>query len=139
MQDGATIVIDSGSTTAEFAQALQGKSGLTVVTNSVTTATLIADGTDATIVLTGGVLRRSTLGVAGELAVRSLGELRADQAFIATSGIDPEGISYPSLEEVPVKRAMIEAAAEVILLVDESKFNQVCLARVAPQRDRASW
>jgi DeoR/GlpR family transcriptional regulator of sugar metabolism len=131
VQDGATIIIDSGSTMAEFARALQGKRGLTIITNSVTTATIVAELTDATVVVTGGVLRRSTLGVAGDLTVQALAGLRADAAFIATSGLHPDGISYPALEEVPAKRAMIAAAAYVVLLTDHTKFDCVRLARIA--------
>jgi DeoR/GlpR family transcriptional regulator of sugar metabolism len=129
--DGATIVIDSGSTTAEFARELVHKQNLRVVTNAITTAAEVAENPDATIILTGGVFRRSTRGTVGDIAVRTLSALRADQAFIAAAGVAVDGLSYPALEEVSVKQAMIASAAEVILLADHSKFDQVSLALFA--------
>jgi len=129
--DGATIVIDSGSTTAELARELVEKRNLRVVTNAITTAAEVAENPDATIILTGGVFRRSTRGTVGDIAVRTLSTLRADQAFIAAAGVAVDGLSYPALEEVSVKQAMIASAAEVILLADHSKFDQVSLALFA--------
>jgi len=98
--DGATIVIDSGSTTAEFARELVHRRNLRVVTNAITTAAEVAENPDATIILTGGVFRRSTRGTVGDIAVRTLSALRADQAFIAAAGVAVDGLSYPALEEV---------------------------------------
>ena len=124
-------MIDSGSTTAEFARELVHKRNLRVVTNAITTAAEVAENPDATIILTGGVFRRSTRGTVGDIAVRTLSALRADQAFIAAAGVAVDGLSYPALEEVSVKQAMIASAAEVILLADHSKFDQVSLALFA--------
>lgn len=129
--DGATIVIDSGSTTAEFARELVHKHNLKVVTNAITTAAEVAENPDATIILTGGMFRRSTRGTVGDIATRTLAGLRADQAFIAAAGVAPDGLSYPAIEEVSVKQAMIASAAEVIVLADHSKFGQVSLALFA--------
>ena len=44
------------------------------------------------------------------------------------------GLTYPSFEEVDAKRAMIEAASEVILLADHSKFGREapCGSRRSP-------
>ena len=77
------------------------------------------------------MFRRSTRGTVGDIAVRTLSALRADQAFIAAAGVAVDGLSYPALEEVSVKQAMIASAAEVILLADHSKFDQVSLALFA--------
>lgn len=41
----------------------------------------------------------------------------------------------PPLDEVGVKRAMMEAASEVILLADHSKVGRESLVRVAPIED----
>lgn len=131
--DGSTIIIDSGTTTVHFARALKSKHDLIVITNAVTNAIELIESPDVTVVLTGGVVRPTTLGAVGDLAVATLGELRVDQTFLAINGVSLEGgLTYPSFEEVAVKRAMIAAASEVILLADHSKFGHDSLVRVAP-------
>jgi DeoR family transcriptional regulator, fructose operon transcriptional repressor len=131
--DGSTIIIDSGSTTVHFARALEGKSDLVVVTNAVTNARELMENEHITVVLTGGVVRRSTFGATGDLAVATLRELHVDQTFLAIASVSIEdGLMYPRFEEVAVKRAMIAAGSEVILLADSSKFSHASLIRVAP-------
>ena len=131
--DGSTIIVDSGTTTVQLARELQGKRDLVVVTNAVTNAVELMDNPNVTVVLTGGVVRPATYGVVGEMAVANLNELRVDQAYLAISGISIEGgLTYPNFEEAAVKRAMIAASSEVILLVDSSKFGRDSMVRVAP-------
>ena len=131
--DGSTIIIDSGTTASCLAHALRDKRDLVVVTNALTTAMELVENPDVTVVMTGGVLRRPTLGSAGDLAVVTLQEVRVDQAFIATHSVSIDGgLSYPSFDEVSVKRAMISAASEVVLIADHSKFGRDSLVRVAP-------
>jgi DeoR/GlpR family transcriptional regulator of sugar metabolism len=131
--DGSTIIIDSGTTTFHFVRALKGKRDLVVITNAVTNAIELMENPDITVVLTGGVVRPATLGAVGDMAVTNLGTLRVDQTYLAISGVSIEGgLTYPNFEEAGVKRAMIAASAEVILLADTSKFGRDSLVRVAP-------
>jgi DeoR family fructose operon transcriptional repressor len=133
VKDGSTIIIDSGTTTVHFARALRAKRDLVVVTNAVTNAIELMQLPSVTVVLTGGVVRPTTFGATGDLAVATLAELHVDQTFLAISAISLEGgLTYPNFEEVAVKRAMIAAASEVVLLADSSKFGHDSLVRVAP-------
>jgi DeoR family fructose operon transcriptional repressor len=133
VSDGSTIIVDSGSTAVHFVRALKSKRDLIVVTNAVTNAIELMESRDITVVLTGGIVRPLTFGAVGELAVATLGELRVDQTFLAINSVSLEGgLTYPSFDEVAVKRAMIAAATEVILLADHSKFGHDSLVRVAP-------
>jgi DeoR family transcriptional regulator, fructose operon transcriptional repressor len=132
VSDGSTIIIDSGTTTVHLARALRTKRDLVVITNAVTNAIELMESTNVTVVLTGGVLRPATFGAVGDLAVATIRELHVDQTFLAMNSVSLEGLTYPSFEEVAVKRAMIAAASEVILLADSSKFGHDSLVRVAP-------
>lgn len=131
--DGSTIIIDSGTTTVHFVRELHEKRDLVVITNAVTNAVELMENPNVTVVLTGGTVRPLTFGAVGEMAVTNLGELRVDLTFLAISGVTLEGgLTYPSFEEAAVKRAMIAAASEVVLLADQSKFGRDSLVRVAP-------
>jgi DeoR/GlpR family transcriptional regulator of sugar metabolism len=133
VRPGTTIILDSGTTTLCLARALRRVAGLAVVTTAVTNAIELVGNPDTTVVMTGGVIRPITFGASGARAAATLHELHVDQAFIAIHSVSVRGgLTYPSFEEVDAKRAMIEAASEVILLADHSKFGREALVRVAP-------
>lgn len=131
--DGSSIILDSGTTTLSLARALHGKQDLVVVTTAVTNALELVGNPRTTVVMTGGVIRPTTYGASGQLAASTLRGLHVDQAFLAIHSVSAAGgLTYPLFEEVEAKRAMIEAASEVILLADHSKFGRQALVRVAP-------
>jgi DeoR family transcriptional regulator, fructose operon transcriptional repressor len=133
VRDRSSIVLDSGTTTLCLAKALHGKQDLVVVTTAVTNAIELVGNPRTTVVMTGGVIRPSTFGASGQLAAATLRGLHVDQAFLAIHSVSVGGgLTYPLFEEVDAKRAMIEAATEVILLADHSKFGRQSLVRVAP-------
>ena len=131
--DGTSIILDSGTTTLALARSLHAKQDLVVVTTAVTNALELVGNARTTVVMTGGVIRPTTFGASGQLAAATLRGLHVDQAFIAIHSVSVAGgLTYPLFEEVDAKRAMIEAASEVILLADHSKFGRQALVRVAP-------
>jgi DeoR family transcriptional regulator, fructose operon transcriptional repressor len=131
--DGSSIILDSGTTTLCLARALHARQDLVVVTTAVTNALELVGNPRTTVVMTGGVIRPTTYGASGQLAAATLRGLHVDQAFLAIHSVSVAGgLTYPLFEEVEAKRAMIEAAEEVILLADHSKFGRQALVRVAP-------
>jgi DeoR/GlpR family transcriptional regulator of sugar metabolism len=75
------------------------------------------------LVLLGGVVRRNYRSLVGVIAEDALRKLKADVLFLGTSGVDADlGVWDSTMIEVPIKRAMIEAAATVALLADSEKF-----------------
>jgi DeoR/GlpR family transcriptional regulator of sugar metabolism len=130
--DRSSIILDSGTTTLCLARALHHKQDLVVVTTAVTNAIELVGNPGTTVIMTGGVIRPTTFGASGQLAAATLRGLHVDQTFLAIHSVSVEGgLTYPLLEEVDAKRAMIEAAEEVILLADHSKFGRRALVRVA--------
>lgn len=133
VHDGNTIILDSGTTMGVLAGYLKSKSDLVVITNGVSHVDELLENPTMTVVMTGGMVRRTTLGSVGDLAVATLETLRADHTFIATHGFSADaGLTYPSFEEVAVKRAMIASGARVTLLADGSKCGRTSMVRVAP-------
>src|SRR5947209_19016068 len=65
VQDGETLLLDAGTTCHEIALLLKGFRRLTVVTNSLASANVLAENDGVEVVLIGGTLqprRRATLG-----------------------------------------------------------------------------
>jgi len=52
-----------------------------------------------------------------------------DKLFLATGGVSPAlELTYPGINDIPVKNAMIQVAREIYLLADSSKFGKVAFA-----------
>jgi DeoR/GlpR family transcriptional regulator of sugar metabolism len=83
------------------------------------------------LVLLGGVVRRNYRSLVGFLAEDALRQLRADRAFLGAAGVrDDLSVMDTTMVEVPIKRGMIAAAAEVVLLVGARKFGAPGVARI---------
>jgi len=134
IKDNDSIILDSGTTTLELAR-LIGKSNLriTVITNSTTCSSLLANNPNVELILLGGKVRLNTLAVVGSPAVEMLKRLQVNKAFLAINGVNAEdGLMTPDLEEAEIKRAMIGTAKERFLLADYSKFKKLAMCKVAP-------
>ena len=129
VSDGDSLILDSGSTVSELAKRLVGRRGLTVVTNALNIALLLGAERGIEVLVTGGEFKPPTLSLTGEKAAGFFQNIRSSKLFLATGGISTNGdLTYPGLSDIPVKRAMIEAAAEVFLLADSTKFGRSSLA-----------
>lgn len=123
--DNETIIIDSGSTTTELAANLVDRHGLTVITNALNIALKLGALPSFEVHMPGGHFKAPTLSVSGERSADYFRGLFAGKLFLATAAMSVEaGLTYPSLSDIAVKRAMIESAKEVILLADSSKIGR---------------
>jgi DeoR/GlpR family transcriptional regulator of sugar metabolism len=130
VEDGQTVMLDIGTTALQVARHLRGRSITLITTNLAVLDELRAD-TDIEIVLPGGLVRRNYLSTVGVLAEDALRQLNADIAFLGTSAVDQDlSVWDTTMIEVPIKRAMIRAAAHVVLLADSEKFSMSGVVRV---------
>jgi DeoR family fructose operon transcriptional repressor len=117
------VIIDAGTTTARFAEALPTDRELTVVVNSPVLAAVLARRANLNVMMLGGRVRHRTLAVVDDWATSALAGVHADVAFMATNGISVEhGLTTPNPGEAAVKRAMIGAARRTVLLADHTKI-----------------
>jgi len=120
-----TIIIDSGSTTAEMVRALPDFQDLTVITNAINIANQLIIRPNINVIIPGGYLRKNSLSLVGPLAEKSLRNFNVDKAFLGVDGFDTKnGIYTPNVEEARLNEIMIEISREVILLADSSKFSK---------------
>jgi len=130
VEDGQTAMIDIGTTTLQAARHLRGRS-LTVITTNLAAYEELLPEPGIELVLPGGVVRRNYRSLVGMLAEDTLRRLRADIAFIGTSGIDADlAVWDTTMVEVPIKRAMIAASQRTVLLADAAKFDMDAMVRV---------
>lgn len=134
VRDGETIIVDVGSTTTELARALSPSlRNVVVITSGLNIALLLESHPGITVIVTGGTLRPLQHSLVNPYGSLLLQEINADKAFIGCNGVHPDkGFTNTNLQEAEIKRAMIEAARETIVLADHSKIMQVAAARIGP-------
>jgi len=132
LPDGGSILIDSGTTTLELVRQLPTDQAFSVVTNSLQAASLLVDLPRVELMLLGGRIRNVTGAAVGSWTASALASLRVDVAFIGANGITPEaGLTTPDQAEAEIKRAMVDAAAQVVCLADYTKVGRSQLCRFA--------
>jgi len=133
IQEGDVIILDSGSTTTELARLLMNYHDITVITNAMNIAMMLGENPEINLIVTGGEFKAPTLSLTGQMAADSIGKLHAAKLFLATAGISADmNLTYPSLSDLVVKRAMVEASDHVFLVADSHKVNVSAFAVLGP-------
>lgn len=131
VSDGDALFLDSSTTILEFAHLLaQSGYRISVLTNSVDVAEIIADSPSMTHILLGGQLRRFSRATSGPLAIDFLNRFTLTAAFIGVSGITGHGITVANVNEAELKSAVIARAQRVIVPADHTKFGVSDFMRV---------
>jgi DeoR/GlpR family transcriptional regulator of sugar metabolism len=126
---GDVIILDSGSTTTEIAKKIKDISGLTVITNALNIALMLGANPNIHVVMTGGEFKPPTLSLTGQKAADFFKGLNVQKLFLATAGISlKSGLTYPSISDLVVKKAMIDAADITYLVADSSKIGKNAFA-----------
>jgi DeoR family fructose operon transcriptional repressor len=135
VQDGATVILDNGTTTFEVARCLRDKKGLTVVTTSPLIALEMADNHDFTVIMAGGVLDSDSKSLVGPDAEAFLRRFRVDIAFVGASGVSLErGFTASSVYDAQIKTAMIKASKKPYVVADGTKIGAsslVCFSQIS--------
>jgi len=133
VKDGDVIIIDIGSTLLSFCQVLCEKSGVTAITNWIPNVLELAKNPKVRTVLLGGTLRNAELSLVGGMTRDMLSSFNADKAFIGIGGLSHDkGLTDYNMDEVELKRAMISAAREVVVLADHTKIERVAPISICP-------
>ena len=131
-----TVYIDEGATPQFIAEELVGSGPLTVVTPSLPVAARLSGADDVTVLLLGGRVRGRTQGTVDHWAVRMLGELVIDLAYIGANGISREhGVTTQDPAVAAVKSAAMERSRRRVLFGAHTKFGASSLCRFAEVRD----
>ncbi len=132
VEEGQSVLLDSGTTTTAIAAALKHFAKLTVITNATNIAAELA-GTNVEVILTGGTLRKNSFSLVGPLAEQTLRQLSADILFLGVDGFDTRaGLFTPNILEAQVNRIMVEISSRKIAVCDSSKFGRRSLCNIMP-------
>jgi DeoR family glycerol-3-phosphate regulon repressor len=128
-ESGSTILVDVGTTTLMFAEALAGRTDVTVITNGLSIARILSEGGTKVFVI-GGELRADTGEMVGTLAIEQIGRFYASHAVITVGGLSSRGAMDFDLDEAQIARAMISQARTLTVIADGSKLQRDALFQV---------
>ena len=138
IQDGETIILDSGSTTVEIARQIRQIKfeSLTVITNALNIAMELSGLPQIRVMMLGGLLRQTSYSLVGPDAEQALAKLSADRLFLGVDGLDPEvGVTTPDPLEAALNALMIRVSRQTIAVLDASKLGQRSLSVITPVRN----
>ena len=135
--DNSSLFLNIGTTTEAVARALLGHRNLTVVTNNMNVANILAASESCDVIVAGGVLRRSDGGLVGDLTTAAISAFKVDFAIIGTSALDADGdlLDFDS-QEVRVSRAILRQSRQSFLVADASKLGRAAPVRIASLSER---
>jgi len=130
-----TIILDSGTTTAEIAKNLKRAKlkSLTVITSALNIANELADAPEISLIMLGGLLRTVSYSFVGPQAEAMLRDMHADRLFLAVDGFDlASGPFTPDVLEAQLNGLMMKIAKEVTVVADSTKLGRRSLFRIGP-------
>ena len=131
IEDGDSVIIDSGSTTAYVAKALKSHTNLTVVTNSSYIASQLAGFNQNRIFMAGGELGSHDAAAYGPSALDFISNFETKKAILSIAAIhESKGCMDHQLCEAEISKTIIKQAEMVIVATDSSKFGRTSLMKV---------
>jgi len=129
-----TVIVDAGTTCFHVAKYLEAKTPH-IITNSLPVANLFSSVGKMEVVVSGGVIYPKLGVLVGPLAVGSISQVHADAAIMSCGGLAPDGVTNSHGLLIEIQRAMMQAAARVILCVDHTKFGRQSISRLCDLAD----
>jgi DeoR/GlpR family transcriptional regulator of sugar metabolism len=126
LRPGEVVVLDGGTTPLAVAEHLPADLALTIVTHSLPALEVLSRHGHADCIVVGGRLFKTARVAVGTAAVDAYRLLRPDSCVLGAAGIHPvAGVTTFDVEEAEVKRAMVEHATRVIVVVAGEKLGTV--------------
>ncbi len=123
IDDGDTIILDTGTTIKELAVLLKNRNNLSVVTNDIKVAAELENAPGCEVYLIGGLLRKGFHCTVANEVFTDLRKISVDKVFLGANSFSArKGASTPDVGQSDIKRQMIEISSKVILLCDSTKL-----------------
>lgn len=124
VENDQVIFIDGGSTALEIAKLLSQKSGLVVITTSLSAANIIAKQNN-TVYIASGFVEGPSMIINGPFLFESIKQFKPVISFMGTNGVlNHDGPTSKNYNDIQVKNAIVNNSYKAIVVCDSSKFNE---------------
>jgi len=131
IQPGNTILLDGGTTTFALAGLLNMR--LTIITNNIPVAAMLAGRKEIEIIMMGGRILPDSLVTAGSYAIELLERSHVDICFLGVCSLHDEiGVSSFDYFECELKRAMVNCSDKVVALTGHDKIGTAETYKICP-------
>ena len=133
INDGQSLIIDSGSTVGFVPRYVDAHKRCTLMTNALNLVTELVGDVRFQLMMTGGTLRADSYSLCGPAAEQAVGLHHFDMLFIGADGVDLNaGVTTTNEQDAQLNRAMLQAVDKVVLLADSSKFGRRGFCVICP-------
>ncbi|MBP0457925.1 DeoR/GlpR family DNA-binding transcription regulator [Streptomyces montanisoli] len=125
VKDCRLILLDAGTTAGALASRLATHHQLAVATPGLTSVGILAGMPGIELIVLGGAVRPTSLGMIGPLAESAVARLTADAVFLGADGVVAgRGICEAQPEQASLKQLMVERSAAAYVLVHAEKLGR---------------
>jgi len=131
VNEGETILIESGSTNAMLARELVKMRNVTLITSNVFIARQFRKNEQTNIILLGGIYQQASESLVGKITKVCLDQINFDKAFIGIDGYTTEtGFTLKDLFRAEISSYIIKKSGNVTIVSDSSKFGNTELTNI---------
>ncbi len=135
VNDGETILIESGSTNALLARELINKN-VTIITTNIYIARQFRKEKQASVIILGGLYQYESESLVGKITRNCIDQIHFDRAFIGIDGYTEEtGFTLRDLFRAEISGYIIRKSKEVFIISDSSKFGKTALTKICSACD----
>lgn len=131
IKDYQIIIMGAGSTVSILGNYLMNKKGLRIITPSISLARQLSNNSEFKIILTGGEVDLEGHSMTGHLAELAIKQIKADTCILSCDSISSSlEVMNVSFEIASLKKYILEASTQKILIADHTKFGAVNMASI---------
>jgi DeoR/GlpR family transcriptional regulator of sugar metabolism len=140
VNDGETLMINSGTTTYFTAVELKRHKNLNIVTNSISVAIELGAHPTFRVILLGGDINVQYSFIYGNDAITQLKNYKADKTILSVDGIHSEiGLTTYHAEEAVIDKLMMERSRQTIIAADYTKLGHESFSNIGALSSVNSW
>ncbi|MDB4582274.1 DeoR/GlpR family DNA-binding transcription regulator [Draconibacterium sp.] len=136
VNEGETILIESGSVNVLLARELLKIKKVTIITTNVYIARQFRKNEQANIIILGGIYQHDSETLVGKITKTCIDQINIDKAFIGIDGYDAKsGFTIRDLFRAEISSYILQNARDVFIVTDSSKFGKTELTNICYPRD----
>ena len=136
VNEGETILIESGSANVLLARELVKIKKVTIMTTNVYIARQFRKNTQANIVILGGIYQHDSETLVGKITKACIDQVNIHKAFIGIDGYTAvDGFTLRDMFRAEISSHIIQSAKDVFVVSDSSKFGCTGLTNICHLTD----
>jgi len=136
VNEGETILIESGSVNVLLARELLKINKVTMVTTNVYIARQFRKNEQANIIILGGIYQHESESLLGKMTKTCIDQINIDKAFIGIDGYTSDsGFTLRDLLRAEISSYIVQKAQDVFIVTDSSKFGKTELTNICYPED----